>query len=338
MTVQPAGPDKPQVPAPEADKTAAIKRAATRIRKSWKRQSGERKATIIILTLLIGGALYVWVSSPTLAVMTSGNPALAIPESACAVHPVSPHPVKVSDASGAVAALNIFVGRGGTGVKRQSTPLAIQGSLPPGTALCMASSDLVRSDGQTMPGSQVASWAIVTNDGGHVTVSVEVAPRYEFVSGFGEFSGTVSLDDPRALGANIPVNINVEYYDIAHPVAWGFLAAFGGFVWAWFLHKHVANPREPQLFLASLTLRVAVLLVAAVPVINAQVLANPDWEGSLTQYITLASLAGAAAIAVTPTLHVITSSPGGQTQGNGKGATGGAGQSGLTQQGAEGHD
>ncbi len=68
------------------------------------------------------------------------------------------------------------------------------------------------------------------------------------------------------------------------------------------------NQPDYQLFLASLTLRVAVLLVTAVPVINAQVLTNPDWQGSLTQYITLASLAGAAAIAVMPTLRVITAS------------------------------
>ena len=311
MTGQPAGPGNPppKVPEPPKKVTAleAIKTAAMRILQSWTAQSGERKATIIILAFFIVGALYVWLDEPALAVMTSGNPALAIPESACAVHPVSAHPVKVSDASGAAAALNIFIGRGGTGVKRQSSPLAIQGSLPPGTALCMASTDLVRGDGQTLPGYQVASWAIVANDGAHVTVFVEVAPRYEFVSGFGEFSGAVSLDDPRAIGADIPVNINVQYYDIAQPVAWGLLAAFGGFVWAWFIHRHVASSPEPQPFLASLTLRLAVLLVAAVPVLNAQVLANPDWEGSLTQYITLASLAGAAAIAVTPTLRVITS-------------------------------
>ncbi len=46
--------------------------------------------------------------------------------------------------------------------------------------------------------------------------------------------------------------------------------------------------------------------MAAVPVVNAQVLTNPDGEGSLSQYITLATLAGAAAIAATPTLRVVT--------------------------------
>jgi hypothetical protein len=52
-------------------------------------------------------------------------------------------------------------------------------------------------------------------------------------------------------------------------------------------------------------LRIAVLLVTAVPVINAQVLSNPDWAGGLGQYITLATLAGGAAIAVTPTLNTL---------------------------------
>jgi Ni/Fe-hydrogenase subunit HybB-like protein len=101
----------------------------------------------------------------------------------------------------------------------------------------------------------------------------------------------------------------VEYNDLRKPVAWAFAAAFGGFIWAWFIHRQVAKPADYQQFLAALTLRMAVLLVAAVPVINAQVLTNPDWEGSLTQYITLATLAGAAAIALTPTFRVITSSP-----------------------------
>jgi hypothetical protein len=285
----------------------AIEAAATRIRQPWTLQWRERTATIIVLAFLTGGGLYVWLNGPTLAVMTSGNPALSIPKSACAVHPASAHPVKVSDASGASAALNIFIGRSGTPVQRQSSPLAMQGSLPAGTALCMASTDLVRGDGQTLPAYQVASWGIVSNDGAHLTVFVVVAPRYEFVSGFGGYSGTVSLNDPRALGADVPVNVHVEYYDIADPVSWALIAAFGGFVWAWFIHQHVAKQPDPQPFWASLALRVAVLLVATVPIVNAQVLANPDWEGSLTQYITLATLVGAAAIAATPTLRVVTS-------------------------------
>ena len=206
------------------------------------------------------------------------------------------------------AALNIFIGRGGGTVKRQSSPLAVENAkLPAGITLCTVSSDLVNTSGQTLPAYQVASWARVDNDGTQVTIFVVVAPRYQFVSGFGGYSGTISLDDPRALGANVPMNVNVEYYDIRDPLAWALVAAFGGFVWAWFIHRHVVNPPDPQPFCASLILGLAVLLVAAVPVVNAQVLTNPDWAGSLSQYITLATLAGAAAIAATPTLRVITS-------------------------------
>jgi hypothetical protein len=54
---------------------------------------------------------------------------------------------------------------------------------------------------------------------------------------------------------------------------------------------------------------VAVVLAAAVPIVNAQFLANPDWEGTLSQYITLATLAGAAAIALTPTFRVLALPP-----------------------------
>ena len=269
----------------------------------------EYAATIVILALLIGGALWAYLSGPTLAVQSS-DPAQDVPSSACTVKAASPHPAKVSDASGATATLNIFIGRGGDHVQRQSSPLAVQdGTLPPGIPLCTASSDLVNAAGQILPAYQVATWAQVDNDGTHVTVDVVVAPRYTSVSAFGGYSGTVSLDDPRAVGANVPVSVHVEYYDVSDPVAWALLAAYGGFIWAWFIHRHLANGIAPQPFWSSLILRVAVLLAAAIPVVNVQVLTNPDWAGSLSQYITLATLAGAAAIAAAPTLRVIASIP-----------------------------
>lgn len=55
----------------------------------------------------------------------------------------------------------------------------------------------------------------------------------------------------------------------------------------------------------NLILRVAVILVAAVPVVDLQVLTNPDWQGTLTDYVKLATLAGGAAIAATPTLRTL---------------------------------
>ena len=51
------------------------------------------------------------------------------------------------------------------------------------------------------------------------------------------------------------------------------------------------------------TLQLAVLTVVSFPVFNAQVLTNPDWTGDLSQYITLATLAGGGALAATPTLR-----------------------------------
>jgi hypothetical protein len=60
-----------------------------------------------------------------------------------------------------------------------------------------------------------------------------------------------------------------------------------------------------QFFWRNFILRIAVLLAATIPVVNAQVLANPDWTGELTQYITLATLAGAAALALTPTFRAL---------------------------------
>jgi hypothetical protein len=233
------------------------------------------------------------------------NPTQAVPGQVCTVR-LKAGPVKVSDASGTNATLSIFIGRGGAPVERQTSPLAISGTLPPGTILCTAISDLMRADGQTLPANQAASWAQVDNTGTHAEVFVKVAPRFDFVSGFGGYSGTVSLDDARAIGANVPVNVHVQYYDAIRPVAWAVVAAFGGFIWAWVIHRRLMKGSDPQPFWGSLTLRVAVLLVAA-PVVNAQVLSNPDWDGSLSRYITLASLAGGAAIAATPTLYAVTS-------------------------------
>lgn len=269
----------------------------------------EHAATLVILALLIAGGLWVYLTGPALKIQHA-DPGKSVPTSACTVKPASASPVKVSDASGATATLNVFIGRGGDGVQRQSSPLAVQnGTLQPGIALCTASSDLVNPAGQILPAHQVATWASVDNDGTHVTVHVFIAPRYQIVSPFGGYSGTVTLDDPRAVGANIPVNVHVEYYDVSDPLAWALLAAFGGFIWAWFIHRHLANGTDPQPFWSSLILRIAVLLAAAIPVVNAQVLTNPDWAGSLSQYITLATLAGAAAIAAAPTLRVIASKP-----------------------------
>ncbi len=141
--------------------------------------------------------------------------------------------------------------------------------------------DLVRSDGETLPANQVAVWGRVDSTGTHVTIWVHVNPRYGHVSGFGSYSGIAYLDDPRALGANVPVDVHVRYPDISFVVTFSLIAAFAGFIWAWLV--------------------MAVLLVAAIPIVNAQVLANPDWRGDLAQYLALASLAGEAAIALTPT-------------------------------------
>lgn len=58
-------------------------------------------------------------------------------------------------------------------------------------------------------------------------------------------------------------------------------------------------------FIRHLALCGAVILAAAIPTLNAQVLSKPDWQGSATQYIGLATLVGAAAIAATPTLRAL---------------------------------
>jgi hypothetical protein len=259
-----------------------------------------------LLLILVGVGLYIWRTEPSLV------PLAAIPRppsgAACPAHPPTGNgtAVRVSDAA---TATDVYVGAGGELVTRQSSPLAIQGKLPPGTPLCTINSDFVSTSGQVLPSYQVASWAVVDNIGTHVIVYVAIAPRHESISGFGGYTGTVSLNDPRAVGANIPVAVSVEYYNVRNAVAWALLAAFGGLIWAWFIHRHLASSNSSLPAWSAFILGAAVLIVGVVPVINAQVLANPDWSGTLGQVITLMSLSGGAAIAAAPTLRLVTTPP-----------------------------
>jgi hypothetical protein len=267
----------------------------------------EPLAMLLIVLALVAVGAFVLTSEPSLAPINSALNAAG--QSACKASPASAAPLRVSDSSGTAATMNIFIGSGGEPVTRQSSPLAIQGQLPPGTYLCTSTSDLVNTFGEALPQYQIASWARVDNDGAHVIVYVEAAPRYQSISGFGGYTGTASLNDLRAIGASVPVDVHVEYFNARNPLVWALACAFGGLVWAWFIHRHLAVRAAPQPFVSSLIFGLAVLTVAAIPVLNAQVLANPDWSGTLSQYITLGTLAGGAAIAASPTLRLVTSLP-----------------------------
>lgn len=229
-------------------------------------------------------------------------------------------PVTINNASGPGTILNVVVGRSGEPVTSHSAPLAIQsGLLCPGEILSVAASDFASSgNGPALTPAQFASWAKVDRYGTHVTVYVEVAPRNTEprhwgigqLGDFGGYSGTVSLNDPRALGAHMAVHVHILYPDLGLIFSFGFLAAFGGFVWAWLVHRKVAGQQaarqaEQAYWLRNLILRFAVLLAATVPVVNLQVLGKPDWAGTLSQYITLGTLVGAAAVAATPTLWAL---------------------------------
>jgi hypothetical protein len=289
-------------------------------RKTNFRARGDIASSVIILVLIAVGALvFAWWRTPP--IVPSGAQPVA-PKHECATTGPSSgsaaaQPLKVSDASGPTATLNLFIGRGGNDQTRQSAPLTVQkGKICPGGILAASIGDLVRSDGQILPTNQVTAWARVDSTGTHVTIWVHVNPRYGHVSGFGSYSGIASLVDSHALGANVPVDVHVLYPDISLVLVFGFVAAFGGFTWAWLVHDLRKDPKDQnaqtpdasdpnQFFWRNLILRIAVLLAAAIPVVNAQVLANPDWTGELTQYIALATLAGAAALALTPTLRAL---------------------------------
>jgi hypothetical protein len=191
-----------------------------------------------------------------------------------------------------------------------SSPLAIQGGqrrFSAGTILCTATGDFVRPDGLILPPSQISSEALVSNDGADVTLRVWVAPRYQQVSGFGNYSGTVSLNDSRATGASIPVKISVEYPYRNRVLLCGLLLAFAGLIWGLLVRKAdkaFTHEKETGPFFANVALRIAVL-ATAIPIVNTQVFSKPGWTGSLSDYIILGGLVGAAAIAATlaPACH-----------------------------------
>lgn len=214
--------------------------------------------------------------------------------------------VQVSDASGKSNALDVYTGRSGGVVERVSAPLAVQsGSLPPNLCIGTVVSDLVRSDGEVLPSNQVTSWALSGNAGRSMFIYIEVSPRYGQVTPAGGYTGTVSMDDERAIGGNVPVDVHVEYPRLWRASMVCIVAAWCGFFWAWLIHLTRADIPTAGRFWLYIILQVAVLTIVSFPVLNAQILTNPDWTGDVSQYIALASLAGGGALATTPTLRAL---------------------------------
>jgi hypothetical protein len=216
-------------------------------------------------------------------------------------------PVKVSSATGTAAILNIYIGRHSYQGVGKTGPLAIEngGALCPNSILRIETGDFVPSSGPALLSTQIRTWAQVSNSGTFVTIWVVYAPHRGRLSDPGLYAGSVSLDSRVAQGGNVPVRIHIEYQKIDLAIAFSLLAAFGGFTWAWLLHSATGGDSKKGYFFRSLTLCLAVVLAAAIPIVNVQVLSKPDWQGSLTEYISLGTLVGAAAIAATPTLRAL---------------------------------
>jgi hypothetical protein len=276
--------------------------------KQWILDHREPCSNIVIAVIVAGCAIAAWASGPAVTPSHAASPKSCLKLGHATGHRTSSHPVKVRNATDT---LTIYVGRDGDEVRRETNPLAIQndGRLAGGTVLCTIASDFVRSDGLILSANQVMSQAIVSNNGLSVTIRVQVAPRAGLVSGFGSYSGMVRLDDSRASGAEVPVRIYIEYPYINRVLLCGLLLASAGLIWGLLVRiadKDLKYGSKDEPFFANLALRVAVL-ATAVPIVNAQVLSNPGWTGTLSQYIKLGGLVGAAAIAATPSLRAIVS-------------------------------
>jgi hypothetical protein len=121
----------------------------------------------------------------------------------------------------------------------------------------------------------------------------------------GGYTGTVSMDDERAISGNIPVDVHVEYSRLWRATMVCVAAAWAGFFWAWLIHLTRADIPTAGRFWLYVILQAAILVIVVFPVLNALVLTNPDWTGDVSQYIAMASLAGGGALATTPTLRAL---------------------------------
>jgi hypothetical protein len=208
--------------------------------------------------------------------------------------------------------LTIYIGRAGGRQTRDSNPLAVQSgqvSFGAGDQLCTVNSDFVRSDGATLPAFQVTSNAVVSNNGRDITISLSVAPRYRVIGGYGRYTGSVSLNDSRAVGGSVPVTIDVYYPDVDLVALLGLLLSYAGLIWGLLVRladRGVQTSGEGELFFANMALRVAVI-ATSIPIINAQAISNPSWTGSFSDFIKLGGVVAAAAIAATPSLRAIVS-------------------------------
>lgn len=259
-----------------------------------------------IFLIVAVGALVFFLRPPNAGSFDRGPMTVPAQPKGC-LKATPPSLVKVSPAAGSAAIMNIYIGADGNRALGESPPLAIQkATLCPGSIWPMRRTLFSRADGQTLQQYQVTSWGQVNSNGTQLTVWTLAAPHHGPIpSGAGLYSGSVSLDSARVQGAQVPVRIHVAYQNIYLIFAFGFLAAVGGFIWAMLLYSASGAAANKGHLFRNLTLCLAVLLAAAIPVVNLQVLSKPDWQGTLSQFIGLATLIGAAAIALTPTLRAL---------------------------------
>ena len=269
-------------------------------------QYGHISGPLVIFLIVAVGALVFFLRPPHTGSFDTRPMTVPAQPKSC-LRATVPSSVKVSPAIGSGAIMNIYIGADGNRVLGESPALAVQnGTLCPGSIWTMRRSQFTRTDGHTMQQDQVTSWGQVNNSGTQLTVWVLAAPHHgPLASGPGLYSGSVALDSSVVQGAQVPVRIHVAYQNPYLIFAFGFLAAFGGFTWAMLLYSASGAAANRGHLFRNLTLCIAVLLAAAIPVVNVQVLSKPDWQGTLSQFIGLATLIGAAAIALTPTLRAL---------------------------------
>lgn len=266
-------------------------------------------ADVVILLLAAAATCFLVINEPSVS-PTGENPNVKCKGDEGVI--ASPGPLKIAEVEDS-AGIDITIPKSfdGDGILTATARMNVAESakLAPGARLATSNTDLIRqTDGVSLPEGQVASSAQVGRGGRTVTLTVCVAPRYGEVSEFGPYSGAASLDDPRAMGGNVPVVIHVKYPYMNRVGLAALFAAYAGLIWARLVRRGDQGLRADSdqsqwsLLVVSVAAGIACLFS-----VDKLVWDPKDWQGSSSEYLDLVVAACGAVIAAVPTLQALMS-------------------------------
>jgi hypothetical protein len=195
--------------------------------------------------------------------------------------------------------------------KTQHTDLGVTGSLVPGAILNVAVSDLTRGNGPVLDSDAVHASATVSQNGKSIRMTVCIDPKGgASTADAGKYSGSLSIDDPRATGGAVPLTAALRFSNWAVVALATLVAALGGLVWTMLVTIKGFNAGGGALRVSAAAVATVLL---AIPVYINQYAADPSWSGVSTDFLALMIAVGAAVIAGFPSLNALINGTSGMT-------------------------